>query len=318
MRAWHRTSAPGCTWGSEAPASPRWRWFVGTVFGAVLLTVGCLQIRGLGDAGRYPIVDVQIVNQADEQGEAAVEIADDDLKPTLRRMMASWSDFAFRRARTDEVGWQLTVRLAQLTDRAVAGKADRARSVGFSLKLNALGEVEGERSTYTAEQLLARQEPASSPIIRLVQDALLKAGARLMRFRAIQIGDDEQVVAAIDDPDEAVRLVATQAAGEREIQTATPKLIERLKDTDEAGAVVVSAVGALTALRATNATEAIIDTARRQDRSYVIPLLFALAQLGGRQAQAYLFTVQSGHPDPAVKAAAEKALAELEARLAEP
>ena len=287
---------------------------------AFLVGTGCFQIRGVGDAGRQPIVDVQIFNIAELRQEAAAKVSDDDLKPTLRQMMTTWPDFAFRRARPNEAGWQLTVRLAQLTERTVdPSKPDlKARSAGVSLGLRALDDVEGENTEYVAELLLAREEASSAPITQLVQDALRKCGDRLMRFRKIQRGEPDVVVAAMSDKEESVRIVATQTAANRKIRAAIPQLIERLKDPDEAGAVIVSAVGALTALRATEATGAIIDTARRQERSYVVPLLYALAQLGGKEAEAYLFTVQSGHPDPVVKQAAAEALAELEAARAQP
>ena len=276
---------------------------------------GCFQVRGLGDAGRMPIVDVQIVNQAEQLKEAAAEISDDALKPTLRKMMGAWSDFAFRVARPREVGWQLTVRLAQLTERTAdpSQPSVKARSAGVSLQLRALGPVEGERSTYATDLLLTRTEPQDTPFELLVQEALQAAGRRLMRFREVQRADEDEVVAALNDKDEAIRTIAVQTAAERKLMAAVPVLIQKLKMGTN-GSDIVSIVGALASMQAAEATDAIIDTARRQDRSYLIPLLYALAQLGGRKAQAYLFTVQSGHPDPVVKQAASEALLELERR----
>ena len=281
---------------------------------ALLSAVGCVQIRGCGHSGLNPIVDVQIVNRAAELRQAATDIPDDAIKPTLRTMMAGWPDFAFRAARPKEVGWQLTVTLAQLTERTPdpARPEQKARSVGVALELQALGEVPGERRRYAAELLLAREQAASAPMLSLVQVALQQAGDRLMRFRQLFLAEPPEIIAAIGDSDEAVRLVAIQTAATRKIESAVPALIARLRAPDEVGAVVVSAVGALTEMQATEATEAIIDSARRQDRTYIVPLLYALARLGGRQAQAYLFTVQSGHPDPVVKQAAREALDELE------
>lgn len=312
MRDWHKTSGPGCTWAYSRIRA------VALIALAVQSLSGCFQVRGLGDAGRAPIVDVQIVNLAEQRKEAAAEIADDALKPTLRKMMDGWPDFAFRVARSDEAGWQLTVRLAQLTERTAdpSQPTQKARSAGVSLQLRALGPVQGERSTYSADLLLARTENEGTPIEALVQDALRAAGDRLMRFRSVQRADETEVVAALNDDDEAVRTVAIQTAAERRLEAAIPVLIERLKAPDQGGQAVVSIVGALASMQARQATDAIIDTARRQNRSYLVPLLYALAQLGGRKAQAYLFTVQSGHPDPVVKRAASEALAELERRAA--
>ncbi len=329
MRAWRRTSALAFTWASdrlfekEAPPgfgrrrvrASAWPALLVVLVGLTLLP-SCFRVRGLFDGGRQPIVDVQIVHEAEKRRQAAAPIDDEDLKPTILEMMDDWSDFAFRRAGPQEAGWQLTIRIAQLTERTAdpATPDVKARSAGISIDLRALDAVEGERPRYAADQLLTRTEPQSVPIVRLVQDTLRKAGQRLMRFREVQRADDDGVVAALRDEDPTVRAIAVQTAGSRKIRAAVPILVERLKATDEPGTSIVSIVGALVEMNATEATSAIIDTARQQDRSYIVPLLYALAQLGGRQAQAYLFTVQSGHPDPVVKQAAAEALRELESR----
>ena len=283
---------------------------------ALVALSGCFQVRGFGDGGRLPIIDVQIVNNAEKRQQAAADVPDDALKPTILEMMKGWPDFAFRVARPDEAGWQLTVRLEQLTERTADPETPnvKARSAGMSLQLRALAPVEGERGRYAADLLLTRTEPGSVPIVKLAQDALLKAGDRLMRLRSVMQADDDDVVKALSDDDQAVRLVAIRTAAERKIKSAVPVLIERLTSEAEAGTMIVSVVGALVEMNATEATGAIINTARQQGRSYIVPLLYALARLGGRKAEAYLFTVQSGHPDPVVKQAAEEAFKELEAR----
>ncbi len=275
---------------------------------ALLMLVGAAGCWGRTDR---PIIDVQFVQRQPED----VRVPEDPLKPAVRRMIDGWPHFSFRTAKPDEPGWQLTVRVDQLTDRPQSGRSGfRARSVVVSLVLRALGEVEGEMQTYSADRLVLKEEPENRPLTDLVIEGIEKTGQRLMRFRGIQTGRPQVVVAAIDDPDESVRLVAAQTAGQRKLEVAVPALIERLKDEEEAGAVTVAAVGALAQLQATEATDAIIATARRQDRRYLVPLLFALARLGGRQAEGYLFTVQSGHPDPVVRQTAEQALRELETR----
>ncbi|MEM7679330.1 MAG: hypothetical protein AAF449_25435 [Myxococcota bacterium] len=308
MQGSRKTLEPASTWGSSAARA--------STIAVWLSLAACVQVRGCGDAGRWPIVDVQIVNEAARRKDAAADVSDDDIKPSILRMMSGWSDFAFRQARPSETGWQLIVRIAQITERSTnTDPKQKARSVGVVLQLKPLGEATNESDRYAAEFLERREEAADASFVGAVEAAIAGAGDRLMRFRALYRGDDDAVRAALAASEETTRIVAINIAAERRLRSAVPELIERVRDPKESGAVVVRAVGALVSLSATEATEAIIGTARRQDRAYIVPLLFALGQLGGRQAQAYLFTVQSGHPDPAVKAAAGRALEELEQRL---
>ncbi|MEO1338950.1 MAG: hypothetical protein AAFV29_25125, partial [Myxococcota bacterium] len=129
----------------------------------------CVQVRGCGDGGRLPIIDVQIVNEAARRQEAAGDVSEDDVKPSIRRMMGSWSDFAFRQARPDETGWQLKVRIEQLTERSLPDKPNlKARSAGVALLLNPLGEVPDEGARYSAEFLERREEPVDASFVGIV------------------------------------------------------------------------------------------------------------------------------------------------------
>ena len=87
-----------------------------------------------------------------------------------------------------------------------------------------------------------------------------------------------------------------------------------VRNEDEAPTLVLMAIGALVELKDPRAVGPLIEAGRRKNSAYVAQVVYAVAQLGGREAQAYLFTISSGHPDPALREAAKEALQELEKR----
>ncbi|MBI3184289.1 MAG: HEAT repeat domain-containing protein [Myxococcales bacterium] len=89
-------------------------------------------------------------------------------------------------------------------------------------------------------------------------------------------------------------------------------LIEKLgsSDLDE----VRRAMGALIELKEQRAVPAMIDLGRARNLIFQREVLFAVSELGGAEAEAYLYTVAQGHDHPDIRAAAEQALAELTAR----
>jgi hypothetical protein len=70
----------------------------------------------------------------------------------------------------------------------------------------------------------------------------------------------------------------------------------------------------LVALKETRAVGPMIDSARRRPSIYLGQIIFGVAEIGGKEAEAYLFTVASGHPDPEMRSSAERALSELQRR----
>src|SRR6266849_5936586 len=73
-------------------------------------------------------------------------------------------------------------------------------------------------------------------------------------------------------------------------------------------------VTGLAHLKNAGAVPSLIDLAKGKDPSFVREIIFALGEIGGDEAEAYLYTVAEGHDQPAVRAAAQKALDELRAK----
>jgi hypothetical protein len=87
-------------------------------------------------------------------------------------------------------------------------------------------------------------------------------------------------------------------------------ILKRRLETDDA-MHLRRTVGLMVELGDVGAVNALIDASRRKDAVLQRELLFAIAALGGEDAQAYLFLVSSGHDDPLIRASAERALEEL-------
>jgi HEAT repeat protein len=73
-------------------------------------------------------------------------------------------------------------------------------------------------------------------------------------------------------------------------------------------------VGALAQLRDARAVPRLIELTRRREGPYVANLARIVGDIGGADAQAWLLTIASGHPDEVVRGAAKEALAEMNAR----
>jgi HEAT repeat protein len=87
-----------------------------------------------------------------------------------------------------------------------------------------------------------------------------------------------------------------------------------VRDEKSSDDLIHQAVGALVQIGDPEASGAIIDATEDRGSEFLLPLLFALGQLGGLEAEAYLFTVQNGHQDPLMRQSASEALRELELR----
>ncbi len=279
---------------------------------------GCGAVESCRDQFRTPIVYVDVVDRV--SAGAGVNLPKPALEAGALKAMKAWPEFAFRAAKSDEVGWQLDLHVQVATQRIAdpepgAKVADKVhRGVGVQLNLHALGESEhasGEVSTYI---LTTRDEMASVPYADLAEAAVEAAGARLQAVMDLSWGPQAEILDALGGDVRWRREVALQVAGQRRLQAAVPAIMALVRDENEDPELVIKGVGALVEIRDPAGARAIIDACRRKSARYLVQMVFALGALGGRDAQGYLFTVQSGHRDPAVREAAASALEELDKR----
>ena len=112
--------------------------------------------------------------------------------------------------------------------------------------------------------------------------------------------------------DPRVRDYAIRALAERRNPAAVPLLLARLED--ENPDVVRRAMGALVVIGDPRAVRPLIDLTRKRPPQFVAEVLYALGSLGGAEAEAYLYTLESGAAEDEVQRAAREALGELRRR----
>lgn len=139
--------------------------------------------------------------------------------------------------------------------------------------------------------------------------ALSDAVRALCALADAEAAPDATLVASLGDPDRVRREFALRVLVERKAQAAIEPLLGRLSDpnADE----VLRAASALAAIGDERVAPALIDAASRRDGAFVARIATALGDLGGSEAEAYLFTAAGGHPDAGVRTAAADALATL-------
>jgi hypothetical protein len=118
-----------------------------------------------------------------------------------------------------------------------------------------------------------------------------------------------ELVALVDAGTPAVQAAALRVLVEQHRPEAVPGLIARL-DSDEP-MVVRRAIGSLVELKETRAAGALIDALKAKDTQFQREIVFALAAIGGDEAEAFLYTVAQGHEDPGLRSAAQAGLDEM-------
>jgi len=120
---------------------------------------------------------------------------------------------------------------------------------------------------------------------------------------------EAQLIADLDAKDPRARDYAIRVLADRRSPAAVPQLIARLSDPNPD--LARRAAGALIAIGDRRAVTPLIEMTRKRRPEDVGPILYAIASLGGPEAEAYLFTLESGSPDEEVRRAAKGAYQDL-------
>jgi hypothetical protein len=120
---------------------------------------------------------------------------------------------------------------------------------------------------------------------------------------------DEQLIADLASTESRTRGYAITALGERRVAAAVTPLIGRLGDPEPE--LAQRAVGALISIGDRRAVSSLIESTRHRRPEDIGPILYAIGSIGGQEAEAYLFTLESGAPDELVRRAARGAYADL-------
>lgn len=142
-----------------------------------------------------------------------------------------------------------------------------------------------------------------------------RASAGLLRAVVTADRSSDALRAELSSPDAGVREAAADVLVDRHDAAAIPVLEAELGDDDDH--VKMKAIGELVELRASQAVPRLIDLAQSSDPRLgteprlQMQIIYALGAIGGTEAEAYLYTIASGHPDEMVRNAAREASAEL-------
>jgi HEAT repeat protein len=120
---------------------------------------------------------------------------------------------------------------------------------------------------------------------------------------------DDRLIADLGSAEPRVRDYAIRVLAERRSPAAVPQLIVRLSDDNPE--IARRAAGALVAIGDLRAVRPLIEMTRKRRPEDAGPLLYAIASLGGPEAEAFLFTLESGAPDEEIRRAARGAYQDL-------
>jgi hypothetical protein len=219
------------------------------------------------------------------------------------------------KAPSAQSGWQLTLELPFTREALKDGSSAPYAEVGATLTLE---RREGERTQRyevvgLGEVRVDREgEAARRDALREALRQALSQVATSASLQMVAAGrDDAALERDLKVPDERVREYALRVLAERRHPAAAPLLIRQLESEDPV--VVRRAIGALVEMNATSAVPALIDLVKDSNMGFVQEIVFAIGEIGGEEAEAYLFTMAQGHDQPDVQAAAQQALDTLDA-----
>lgn len=141
---------------------------------------------------------------------------------------------------------------------------------------------------------------------------MAQAWAVLRKERQLAAQGEDALRQALQDPDPTLVAFAVTELGRRRSKAAVPELITLMQLGDRPD-LTLKTVGSLISIGDERAVPALIELSQRQDPAFVLQMVFAVGNIGGRMAEGYLVTLASGHPDPQVQAGAQDALKELHA-----
>jgi hypothetical protein len=273
-------------------------------------------------SNRALVVGNIVVSEAGLLGKPEIGESSENLRKELGAALEASGRFAVREGGPVRV--QLEIDRAQRTlappaafnpARPVA--EHEVADVGVTLEMtstSAQGEIERlvaegmARKPTNADDSLdpaARHTAFKAALDAALADAVAALGAQLdARHKT-----DDELLKDLTAPDPRARDYAIRMLADRRSPAAVPQLIARLQDpTPE---VARRAAGALIAIGDRRAVTPLIELTRHRRAEDVGPILYAIASLGGPEAEAFLFTLESGAPDEETRRAAKGAYEDL-------
>jgi hypothetical protein len=195
----------------------------------------------------------------------------------------------------------------------VAGRAEVA--VEIALASAEPGRVGPSRNGATASVPLAGAATPREAWLAALSQAARGASEALALAFAADAKPEQELVSDLAADDARVREQAIRVLGERKSRAAVPALVARLDDGEPR--LAHRAVAALAQIGDERAVPALIELARSADPELAARLVRYVGDIGGAEAEGFLLTVEAGHPERRVRAAARDALEDMRERARE-
>jgi hypothetical protein len=184
-------------------------------------------------------------------------------------------------------------------------------AVGIALTPAAPGNGSARRETGSGAAPLASGDPRAA-----WRSALALAAREAADGLALGFAEEgkplQKLIADLESKDARVRDHAVRVLADRKSTAAVPAIIERLRDEDRG--VVRRAIGALAQIGDERAVAPLIEVSQSDDPALTARVARLIGDIGGGEAEGYLLTIEAGHPDRRVRAAASEALRDMQAR----
>jgi len=273
-------------------------------------------------SNRGLVVGSIVVSEAGLLGKPEIGESSDSLRTQVGAALEASGRFSVRDG--GPVRMQLEIDRAQRTlappaafNPAKPVAEHEVADVAVTLEMSSTG-AQGEIERLVAEGMARKPTNADDSLDPAARHAAFKAALDAALADAVaalgaQIDarhkSDDDLLKDLNAQDPRVRDYAIRMLADRRSPAAVPQLIARLQDpTPE---VARRAAGALIAIGDRRAVTPLIEMTRHRRAEDVGPILYAIASLGGPEAEAFLFTLESGAPDEETRRAAKGAYEDL-------
>ena len=273
-------------------------------------------------SGRALVVGTIAVSEASLAGKPEIAESAENLRKEVRAALEASGRFRVRDG--GPVRIQLEIDRAQRTlappavfDPAKPLVEQEVADVAVTLEMTSTGEkfdverlvAEGvaRRPTHADDSLdpAARHAAFDEALGAALRDAVSALDAQIEARNKT----DEALLKDLTAADPRIRDYAIRVLADRRSPAAVPHLIARLQDPNPE--VARRAAGALIAIGDRRAVPPLIEMTRHRRPEDAGPILYAIASLGGPEAEAFLFTLESGAPDEETRRAAKGAYDDL-------
>jgi len=273
-------------------------------------------------SGALPVGSVS-VSEAGLAGKPDIGESAENLRKELAQDLEATGRFSIRPGAPVQIRLEIdkaqrTLAPAPMVEQGQPAAAEREMAeVGVNLEMTSAGP-QGDVDRLLAEGEARRPTNADDSLDPAARHAAFDAALDAALLEAVLALRDQidarrkteaQLIADLEAKDARVRDYAIRVLADRRSPAAVPQLIARLSDSNPD--VARRAAGALIAIGDRRAVSPLIETTRKRRPEDVGPILYAIASLGGPEAEAYLFTLESGSPDEEIRRSAKGAYDDL-------